>query len=162
MAEQNKVSPEREALEVEAKELKLKGVHLCGDAKLKEKIAEAKAKAPEEAPRKMAPKMNVSNLNENTRSSKAKQVEAANPGCKVIYKKAGTTTEQLKALGLEFTGDYCKNDMICITDGDSFTEWQDEKKKNQRRMMDSIDEIGTKIKSHTSNKKAPPHGESEE
>lgn len=145
-------SVERVALEEEAKELGLKAVHLCGDEKLKEKIDMAKSEAQPE--RKVAPKMTVAGLNQNSRNARAKEVEDAT-GCKVVYKKAGTTAEQLQALGLEFTGDYHKNDMICVTDKDSFVEWQNAKKKNQRRMMDSIDSIGTKIKSHTAQAKEP-------
>jgi hypothetical protein len=46
--------------------------------------------------------------------------------------------------------------MICRTDKKSFIKWQDAQNDAERKKMNSIDSIGTKIKSHTEAAKAPP------
>jgi hypothetical protein len=178
----------KEELVEEAKSLGIKGAHLCGIPKLVEKIAEAKAvkekdsvppdidpeagnvkvieesiekvieDMPEKAPRKVAPRMSVASISQDERSKKVAELEAANPGYKYIFKASSTTKAQLEAIGLESTGEFLKNDLICRTEKDSFIEWQKTKNDAQRRLMDSIDTEGTKIKSHDAHAKRPNKG----
>jgi hypothetical protein len=153
---------DREALEAKAKTLGVKNPKLYGDEKLQATVTELEEKAVEAVAeekaqeRKVAPKMVITSSTENNREKRIAELERENPGYKYIFKKAGTTDEQLRAIGLESTGEFLKNDMICRTDKESFVAWQDAKKKDQRRMMDSIDSIGTKVKSHTAKAKTPP------
>ncbi len=162
---------ERDELNKKAKALGIVSPHLFGMEKLLQKIAEAEvvpevAEVVAEAPiavikpepvveRKVAPKMVVTGRKEDSRTKRIKELEAANPGVKYITKKAGTTPAQLKAIGLESTGEYLKNDLICCTDKDSYEGWLDERNAGARRTMDSIDTEGTKIKSHTAQAKVP-------
>ena len=161
---------ERDELNKKAKALGIVSPHLFGMEKLLQKIAEAEV-VPEVAvvaevvapvikpepvvERKVAPKMVVTGRKEDSRTKRIKELEAANPGVKYITKKAGTTPAQLKAIGLESTGEYLKNDLICCTDKDSYEGWLDERNAGARRTMDSIDTEGTKIKSHTAQAKVP-------
>ena len=161
---------ERDELNKKAKALGIVSPHLFGMEKLLQKIAEAEVVpevevvaevvAPVIKPepvveRKVAPKMVVTGRKEDSRTKRIKELEAANPGVKYITKKAGTTPSQLKAIGLESTGEYLKNDLICCTDKDSYEEWMEERNAGARRTMDSIDTEGTKIKSHTAQAKVP-------
>ena len=163
---------ERDELNKKAKALGIVSPHLFGMEKLLQKIAEAEVvpevevvaevvvAAPVIKPepvveRKVAPKMVVTGRKEDSRTKRIKELEAANPGVKYITKKAGTTPAQLKAIGLESTGEYLKNDLICCTDKDSYEGWLDERNAGARRTMDSIDTEGTKIKSHTAQAKVP-------
>lgn len=144
---------EKDVLVAQAKELGIKSPHTCGVEKLKEKIAEAQANPVVE--RKVAPKMVVTGKKEDSRTKRINELEAENPGIKYLTKKAGTTAAQLKAAGLESTGEYLKNDLICRTDKDSYNEWIDARNSAARRTMDSIDTEGTKIKSHSAQAKVP-------
>jgi hypothetical protein len=162
MSETSQEKTEKEVLVEEAKSLKIQGAHLCGEDKLKEKIAEKKAEMGiEEQPkdtgeRMVAPKMVMANINDDTRTKKAREIEARFPGAKCVFKRNGTSEDELRAVGLRSIGEHLKNDMICITDKESFEEWQGKKNEAQRRKMDAVDSIGNKIKSQTAQAKTPP------
>jgi hypothetical protein len=162
MSETSQEKTEKEVLVEEAKALGVKGAHLCGEEKLKEKIAEAKGsmesetKVEDTGERMVAPKMVMANINDDTRTKKAREIEAKYPKAKCVFKRSGTSEDELNAVGLKWTGEYLKNDMICITDKESFEEWQGKKNEAQRRKMDAVDSIGNKIKSQNAQAKTPP------
>lgn len=143
----------------EAKELGIKSPHMCSVVGLQQKVDDAKmeiANAVVEAPvRKKAPSMVVKSINEDSRTKLINELEAADPECKYLFQASSVTDDQLIAKGLERTGKRLKNDIVVRTRKDSFIEYQEAKNEGQRKMMDSIDSIGTKIKSLKSQAKEP-------
>lgn len=156
---------ENSELIAEAKELGIKSPHMSSVIGLKKKVDDAKMATEEtekveevvatEPVRKIAPSMVVSGVGEDSRTKLINELEASDPDCKYLFQAASVTDEQLKAKGLERTGQRLKNDIVVRTQKDSFTEYQKSKNEGQRRMMDSIDSVGTKIKSLKSQAKDP-------
>lgn len=151
----------------EAKKLGIKGPHMCSPSVLEQKVEDAKMETVEaveevvqetvqaEPKRKIAPSMVVKGVNEDSRTKLISELEAQDPDCKYMFQAASVTDEQLLAKGLERTGKRLKNDIVVRTRKDSFVEYQKAKNEGQRKMMDSIDSVGTKIKSLNAQAKDP-------
>lgn len=105
--------------------------------------------------RSVAPDMVVANIREDNRAKVVAEQERLNPGVKFIYQASDITDAELAAKGLERTGIRVKNDILTRTTQTSFERYQKAKNDAQRDAMNSIDSIGTKIKSHDARAKTP-------
>ena len=140
MTSQEETDKKQELL-VRAKELGIKGAHVCGIDKLEEKIADAEA-ANEAPVRKVAPRMSISVARSLGRDAAIAQLERDNPGYKYILESADTNAAMLAAKGLESTGKYLKNDLICRTDKESYEEFLKDRNDRNSRVMDSVYDEG--------------------
>ena len=135
----------KQELIVVAKELGIKSPHLCGVETLEKKIAEAKAGeeiSPPEPARKKAPKMTIGGAKSMGRDETVARLERENPGYKYILENSNVTAGQLAAKGMESTGAYLKNDLICRTDADSYEEFLKDRNLQNKRVMHSVYEEG--------------------
>ena len=141
----------REVLLERARVAGVRNAHVCSDETLEKKVLEAEKKNATE--RFVAPKLEIVNKTGNTREQKAREIEAKYPGTKCVFKRSGTSPEKLR--GLHNTGETYKNSIICVTDAEGFDEMLNERNKGHRETMDSIDSLGTKIKSLDASAKTP-------
>jgi hypothetical protein len=120
----------------EAQELGIYNPKVLSLENLKLKVAEAKAPEPEAEPevtvqkeekRSKAPRMNVSNINEDTRERVVAEMRVKEPENEFLFMKGDVTDVELQAKGLQRTGVSVKNDILCRTNKESFKEWMDAK-----------------------------------
>ena len=153
MASQEETDKKQELM-VEAKSLGIKGAHLCGIEKLEEKIAAVKNESSDlntvaptvdvvkEPERKKAPRMTIGGTKSMSRDETVARLERENPGYKYILENANVNAAQLEAKGLESTGKYLKNDLICRTDAESYEEFLKDRNIQNERVMHAVYDEG--------------------
>lgn len=114
-------------------------------------IMEPVVKAPvaKVAKRKPPPKMNVNNINEDSRAKLIHKLEAEYPGETFLFQSSETSDEQLLAKGMERTEFRLGNDIIARTDMKSYEDRISAMNESDRRSMDAIDDEGLEIQSLT-------------
>jgi len=140
-----------------AKELGIKGAHLMKPETLEARIKEAEGNTevnsevtiekPKDEERKVAPRMSVAGLNGNDRRKFLEDLEKENPEYKYFYQSAATSAKDIETKGLEKTAHTWKNNIVCRTSKEGYVEWKGDKRRHQRKVMDSIDCDGRSIKS---------------
>ena len=149
-----------EELKAEAKALNVAGWQACKDPeKLMQKIEEAK----ESGGRRVAPKFAATTHGSETREGMLLKLERENPGLKYMTQSSKLTPSQAQAKGIEIAkkpnGDilYCGEDIVCFTDKQSYSEWQNNRNLKSLKAMRSIDKDlrpergGKKIQALTEN-----------
>ena len=133
----------------EAQELGIYNPKVLTLENLKQKVAKAKAPEPEaekeevtvqkEEQRSKAPRMNVSNINEDTRERVVSEMRKKEPENEFVFQRGDVTDEELQAKGLQRTGVSVKNDIICRTNKESFNEWMDTQRDAELKKMSAIE-----------------------
>lgn len=128
-------------------------IGISSDAVVEPVVAEEPVKEPV---RSTAPSMNLNMIDEDDRIKLLEKLEAADPECKYVFKRADVTNDELAAIGLERTDQRLKNDIVCRTTLKSYKELQSARNKAEFKSMKNIDGGTGKIQSKTAKAKRPP------
>ena len=108
---------------------------------------------PAPVERRVAPKMPLVRMGEDSRTKLLATLDAENPGIKHLFQNASSTDEELRNKGMERTGQMLKNDIVVRTDAERFALNKTEATNYHRKMMGAIDTEGDKILSLTEDPK---------
>lgn len=119
--------------------LKLKVAAAKFELKPEAEEKETEVTVQKEEQRSKAPRMNVSNINEDTRERVVAEMRAKEPENEFVFQRGDVTDTELQAKGLQRTGVSVKNDIICRTNKESFNEWMDTQREAELTKMSAIE-----------------------
>ena len=185
MASQDKTD-KRKALEKQAKELGMKGIHffkteesleagivakqadavktepklevevVAEELEVVEAVQEKEVvESPKSKKRKAPPRMNIANIGNDDRTAMITRLEREDPECTYVMQSSSITPAELAAKGLERTEYSVKNDIVCRTLKEGFTEFQREKNKAAFDAMQRIDGGTGIVGNHSAQAKTP-------
>lgn len=167
MASQVEKTDERLERETVARGLGIKGCLPKSDDALETKIAEAQGTeavvveraepvvAQKGIERKTAPRMNVANVGRDDRTAMIEKLEREDPECKYVMQAGTVSNRELAAKGLERTEFSVKNDVVCRTLREGFSEYVEQKNKASYEAMQRIDGGTGIVGNHNSKAKTP-------
>lgn len=126
-----------------------------------EDVAVAVAQEEKSDARPIAPAMNLTLITTDDRTKLLAELEAEDPECKYVFKRASVSDHELSSIGLQRTGRRLKNDIVCRTRKDSFKQWQKDQNVEEYKSMKSIDGGTGKVKYHNAAARTPPELEEE-
>jgi hypothetical protein len=104
--------------------------------------------------------MNVSNIGRDDRTAMIETLEREDPECTYVMQAGTATNRELAAKGLERTEYSVKNDVVCRTLKEGFTEYIEQKNKASYEAMQRIDGGTGIVGNHSSHAKTPSKLES--